>query len=551
MSNNNNNNSDSRYRLTPTVTPDQSSNFFAALGHSSSSSSSDSNTTDNNSDTLLTPQAVSLVPDFTRNSLVQRIIEANANRRNTNDESSLSQSSSSSSSSSSNSGNNNIMGTNTDDDLADAIAEAMEAYKTNATATIEKDINLTHIVRFREAMGTALTVLTCNRYSGGYAWLVDTADTHSKRMGMPSKPPDMPVRPEVVGPTAGSTLYKQYKLDLKHYQQCKKVRVACLKLIEQKFPDCLELKKNRYGLPMNFTLQQAFEHLQEEHNTEVSKMEASLQIQRQVMAHSYTHKDSLSCPTFLKQLEEDKEDIDILGTSTISYSHLILCAQQAFRDALKKSTVREIDADWKAECASKGYIGVDELVWRKFKSFYTQAFKEKDKDGILVELSSRSRANSVVDLADLQATVQDQANDLADLGSAFNAMINEQKTVPPVVVSPSTPRDDTTVLTTGTLSQGDIIKLMKQVIAESNLGTTNSNGATHKKPKKWSQWKFWCWTHGANLSHDSTGCKRPALGHKSEATKENPMGGNEKKNHLFLKWHNPATGRPHDTNEGK
>ena len=67
-------------------------------------------------------------------------------------DSSLSLSSSSSSS----------MGTNTDDDLMDAIAESMEAYKTNATATIEKDINLTHIVRYWEAMGTALTELTCN-----------------------------------------------------------------------------------------------------------------------------------------------------------------------------------------------------------------------------------------------------------------------------------------------------------------------------------------------------------------------------------------------------
>ena len=119
-------------------------------------------------------------------------------------------------------------------------------------------------------------------------------------MGTPIVLLEMPMRPTVVGPTAGSTLYKQYKLDLKHYQQCEKVRVACLKLIEQKFPDCLELKKSRYGLPLNFTIQQAFDHLQEEHSTEVSKMEASLQIQRQVMAHTYTHKDSLSCPTFLK-----------------------------------------------------------------------------------------------------------------------------------------------------------------------------------------------------------------------------------------------------------
>ena len=28
-------------------------------------------------------------------------------------------------------------------------------------------------------MGTALTELTCNRHSGGYAWLVDTEDTHN------------------------------------------------------------------------------------------------------------------------------------------------------------------------------------------------------------------------------------------------------------------------------------------------------------------------------------------------------------------------------------
>ena len=88
---------------------------------------------------------------------------------------------------------------------------------------------------------------------------------------------------------------------------------------------------------------------------------------------------------------------------------------------------------------------IDEMVWQTFKSFYTQAFKEKDEDGILVEISSRSRANSVVELADLQATVEDQANNLADLGSALNAMINKKKSVHPVVVPQTAPRDDTTV----------------------------------------------------------------------------------------------------------
>ena len=54
-----------------------------------------------------------------------------------------------------------------------------------------------------------------------------------------------------------------------------------------------------------------------------------------------------------------------------------------------------------------------------------------------------------------------------------------------------------------------------------------------------------------NLTHDSTGCKHRAAGHKTEATKDNPLGGNEKKNHLFLEWHNPVTNGAHDINEGE
>ena len=94
----------------------------------------------------------------------------------------------------------------------------------------------------------------------------------------------------------------------------------------------------------------------------------------------------MSCPTFLKQLEEDKEDIDILGTGAISYSPLILCAQRAFRNAFKKSTVQEIDSDWKVICTTNGYTTIDERVWRKFKTFYTQISREKDQDGILVKV---------------------------------------------------------------------------------------------------------------------------------------------------------------------
>jgi len=37
--------------------------------------------------------------------------------------------------------------------------------------------------------------------------------------------------------------------------------------------------------------------------------------------------------------------------------------------------------------------------------------------------------------------------------------------------------------------------------------------------------EFWCSTHGANHTHHSPECKRPAVGHQNAATKRNPMGG--------------------------
>ena len=36
-----------------------------------------------------------------------------------------------------------------------------------------------------------------------------------------------------------------------------------------------------------------------------------------------------------------------------------------------------------------------------------------------------------------------------------------------------------------------------------------------------------------------------------EATKDNPLGGNERKIHLYLEWHNPFTNGAHETNEGE
>ena len=135
----------------------------------------------------------------------------------------------------------------------------------------------------------------------------------------------MPTRPDKVPATATSSEYKQYKRELKHFLYCEKIRSASLGIIEQKFPNELELKKTRLGLPLNFTIQNAFQHLEAEHGSELNRTETTLRIQKNVMTRAYIH--SSGCTAFLKGLEIDKEDVEILGTSEITYAHLIMCAQ--------------------------------------------------------------------------------------------------------------------------------------------------------------------------------------------------------------------------------
>jgi hypothetical protein len=76
--------------------------------------------------------------------------------------------------------------------------------------------------------------------------------------------------------------------------------------------------------------------------------------------------------------------------------------------------------------------------------------------------------------------------------------------------------------------------------------TNTSSGAT--PTDRWRTWTFWCNTHGANLSHNSTACSRPKDGHKTEATQHNPMGGNSTRDHLTGQWCHPVHHTPHATN---
>ena len=149
----------------------------------------------------------------------------------------------------------------------------------------------------------------------------------------------------------------------------------------------------------------------------------------------------------------------------------------------------------------------------------------------------------------MQAVMEEQADELAELHSAFRAMAADTKNVPGTV--DDSKADDATALTVSTMTQADMVRLIRSVNKEEN---GNGHKPRDRKPRDhstrtqttpntntWRQWKFFCHTHGVNLNHASGDCPRPNEGHKKEATKCSPCSGNEKRNHLWMKWCDPVS----------
>ena len=80
---------------------------------------------------------------------------------------------------------------------------------------------------------------------------------------------------------------------------------------------------------------------------------------------------------------------------------------------------------------------------------------------------------------------------------------------------------------------------------ETGTGTNSSPGGSRRnapnltdRPRR--QWTGWCSTCGVVINHNSGDCFKPGPNHNKNATKANPMGGNTKRDHLWMKWCNPG-----------
>ena len=438
----------------------------------------------------------------------------------------------------------------------------LELTSPGSTDKITTKLNLAHVVRFREALGSILSTIPSRRYNWGHSWLVDTQDTYHEKMGEETPLPVMPKRPKEVPTTSASAVLKQYKRNLAHYLRCEDIRTAGLMIIEHKFPMSLEHKRTQHGLPHNLTLQDAFNHIEDRLRQGQQRITATINIKNKIATREYTHQNPTSCLSFLREMERDKEEIDTIGESMVTFTDLMMYCQQAFRNTLRKSTVRDIDNTWKVKLKELTAPHDSWATWTEFKEYYDKAFTEKDKDDILTENRGRAKAALAGNtLTDIQARLSDLETDTAQLDSAFSAMQNttiNQGYAPSVATHTNsvpnmvgTATDNTITALTTIMSSPDMKELLTTVMRDEikrAIPKQQHNDGGGRQPRgSWDQWKYWCHTHGANLTHNSKECPRPRTGHKGNVTKTDPMGGNTRKDHLWMKYCHPTTYRAYDT----
>jgi hypothetical protein len=242
-------------------------------------------------------------------------------------------------------------------------------------------------------------------------------------------------------------------------------------------------------------------------------------------------------------MEDDKHSIDILKCGDLSFDNLMIHCQTAFRNSpLPADKTRDIDLEWeKDEIKYEAAADYDSGRWERFKTFYIDKIKDLNEDGLI-----KGKANSVRELEakfdDLETRFTAKEYDIDMLNSnqmEIDRALHVGGDIPSMIgSSPGTTSNLTTTINSHQI-QEMVNKAFEARFAERHNQHQTGSYSHNQQPGTTTQ-RPGTPAPDMNLRHDSPGCDHHKDNHKKEATKDNPMGGNTKRDHLWMKWCSPV-----------
>jgi hypothetical protein len=219
---------------------------------------------------------------------------------------------------------------------------------------------------------------------------------------------------------------------------------------------------------------------------------------------------------FVSQIEDSvafaeagQAPITVQQVLVIGYN--ILFATGAFKDECKEW--RRMDAAFKTWPRMKELFGDAHKDLRRQQTAGQQGYSTANNvevDNVMEALEQLAVAttadrNAVANLTEANAALSRELNAMRDLRAMF---VNMQTRMDALQANPTAIPVPPTPVTNNN--------------RQSNTSTNNNRQRNQRNRRQ----RQWCWTHGVNRTHNSSGCNNPAQGHRTEATLDNMLGSN-------------------------
>ena len=348
---------------------------------------------------------------------------------------------------------------------------------------------------------------------------------------------------------------KKYYRDLDSYETQHDCDVAVCELVDKKFPGLLRDRKTPGIRSFDgvFTAREAFDHLDGEVGSTTAANEKFAVHLQSIIDRKYKPEQN-GTKTYFAAVEHDRYKANSTKVATVTLEILLVYTQQAFRAAVDKHTMQDIENSWALVESANAIVFKDvEERYKQYKDHHTLHLRQLVLN-VDTKKQHHPQAHAVAShgdmIAHMQGTMQSMVEEQNELREPYAHMVettHSSRTGPPSVVATASPSINTSTSSNSahtaapTMSYNDVQEMIKKALQGVTPTGNNNMGSTSQqpyRPRKWRQWRSWCYTCGVNLNHNSINCKRTkCAGHDAnpEATMENPLGGNVAKNRLWMK----------------
>ena len=399
-------------------------------------------------------------------------------------------------------------------------------------------------IEFKRGLINALIHCPARGSKQGHAYLLENLEEYRSRIKEPdARAITRPVEPDE--PTDEEGDWTVFKYRLSRYERCEQYEAQALALIQETFPDCLQaLKVNEY-LPTSLTLVQAMDHLYDQVKDSDATRASHMELYDRFSSKGRKYQPNPNGPRdFFAACDNDRALARAIGLNDIDVTTIMIRAMAAFRESgHSRESLRNVEERWKM--IRPGYPE-QETRYAEFKRFYTKELKVLYSD-----MGKGGRALYTDDVMErfqaMEYDLRSLAAEQSDLESAFHTAQDNRSTYQLPVTTLEVPN---AASTTGTSISDPLYKaLMTRLDKIEALSTnqnqqqsTNTNQQTRRHMRESRQYKYYCYSHGVNLSHSSKDCRKKRNDHDQHpgATRCDPCGGSTNNLGKWMKWQTPT-----------